>query len=197
MTEIRYLPLVGRQAEQYIDELASLRIDVFRDFPYLYDGDLAYEHNYLKRYFASEASFVVLSMDGKKVVGASTGIALKDENSELQDAFKHHGYKIDDFFYFGESVLLKPYRGKGIGKAFFRYREAHARALQLRYASFCRVVRPTDHPMQPKGYQPLDQFWLSQGFIPVPGLVAHFEWKDVGHSEQTKKAMAFWIKELR
>jgi hypothetical protein len=33
----------GSALQQYITELARLRIEVFRDFPYLYDGDYGYE----------------------------------------------------------------------------------------------------------------------------------------------------------
>ena len=33
----------GAALEQYIPDLARLRIEVFRDFPYLYDGDYDYE----------------------------------------------------------------------------------------------------------------------------------------------------------
>ena len=35
------------EIQAHVDELAALRIRVFRDFPYLYDGDLDYERAYL------------------------------------------------------------------------------------------------------------------------------------------------------
>ena len=41
---------VGRQVQPYIQELARLRIEIFRDFPYLYEGDLDYEAQYLQTY---------------------------------------------------------------------------------------------------------------------------------------------------
>lgn len=48
ITEVR-----GGEAERFVDGLASLRIRVFRDFPYLYEGDRQYERRYLRTYFAS------------------------------------------------------------------------------------------------------------------------------------------------
>jgi hypothetical protein len=44
--------LTGRDAAlvERVQDLAQLRITVFREFPYLYDGDLAYEQNYLRTY---------------------------------------------------------------------------------------------------------------------------------------------------
>ena len=36
------------------DDIASLRLKVFKDFPYLYDGNIEYEHKYLERYSLSK-----------------------------------------------------------------------------------------------------------------------------------------------
>lgn len=38
----------GAALIEHISDLASLRIEVFRDFPYLYDGDFEYEKNIYK-----------------------------------------------------------------------------------------------------------------------------------------------------
>ena len=39
--------LTGNAVGEVLDDLARLRIAVFRDWPYLYDGDVAYERDYL------------------------------------------------------------------------------------------------------------------------------------------------------
>src|SRR5690606_23143734 len=67
-----------------LGEVARLRIEVFRDFPYLYDGDLGYEEEYLRTYVQSPRSVIVLARDGDRIVGASTAIPLADESEELQ-----------------------------------------------------------------------------------------------------------------
>ena len=79
--------LSGPALNQYIDELAQLRMQVFRDFPYLYDGDLAYEARYLKTYIEAPDSVIVLAFDGDKVVGASTGVPLRHEMDEVKQPF--------------------------------------------------------------------------------------------------------------
>ena len=38
----------GPELEPFIDGLGRLRIAVFREYPYLYDGSLDYEREYLK-----------------------------------------------------------------------------------------------------------------------------------------------------
>ena len=71
----------GSDLARYIPELAQLRIRVFRDFPYLYEGDLDYERRYLETYTRSPGSVIVLVFDGNDIVGASTGLPLSDETT--------------------------------------------------------------------------------------------------------------------
>lgn len=189
--------LSGPTLDQYIDELAQLRMRVFRDFPYLYDGDLAYEARYLKTYIEAPDSVIVLAFDGDTVVGASTGVPLRHEMDEVKQPFIKAGYNIDEIFYCGESVLLSEYRGQGAGVAFFDHREAHANSLTgMKYACFCGVQRPDDHPARPDDYQPLDQFWRNRGYEKRPELATHFSWKEVGEQEESLKPMTFWMKAL-
>ena len=189
--------LSGQALNQYIDELAQLRMQVFRDFPYLYDGDLAYEARYLKTYIEAPDSVIVLAFDGDKVVGASTGVPLRHEMDEVKQPFLDAGLNIDEIFYCGESVLLSEYRGQGAGVAFFNHREAHAESLEgMKYSCFCAVQRPDNHPARPADYQPLDQFWRNRGYKKRSELATHFSWKEVSESEESLKPMTFWMKPL-
>lgn len=189
--------LSGEALAGYIPELARLRIQVFRDFPYLYDGDFEYEAQYLKTYIASPDSVIVLAFEGDKVVGASTGIPLKYETDEVKAPFLAAGLDIDSIFYFGESVLISDYRGRGAGVAFFEHREAHARELGgFAYSCFCGVQRPEDHPRRPVGYKPLDNFWRKRGYEKQPELTTTFSWKDLDETEASSKPMTFWMKTL-
>lgn len=188
--------LVGSAIAGHIDDLARLRIAVFRDWPYLYDGDAAYEREYLSGFARCPEALVVLARDGNTVVGASTGMPLTAESDYIRAPFEAAGIDPAPIFYFSESVLLAPYRGSGTGVAFFEAREAYARQ-RHDWAYFCGVVRPADHPARPAGFVPLDAFWTKRGYAPVPGLTATFSWKDIGDSEETEKPMAFWRKRLR
>lgn len=196
--ELRIEPMTGGAVERYIPELARLRIEVFRDFPYLYDGDLEYESRYLKTYVDSPASVVVLVFDEDQVVGASTALPMAHECDEFKRPFAAHGYDPRDIFYFGESVLRRAYRGRGLGVRFFEERERHARAVgDFGFATFCAVQRPPDHPRRPPDYRPLDQFWRKRGFECHPELVTEYAWKDLDEDDETPKAMVFWLKALR
>ncbi len=187
---------LGNNAEPFISDLARLRMTVFRDYPYLYEGDLDYEKDYLQAFVDSAESFMVIVFDDTKVVGVSTAMPLLQEHTEFKQPFVNQHYKLEEIFYFGESLLLPNYRGQGLGLKFFEERENHARQKAYKLAAFCAVERPENHPKKPQNYQPLDAFWRKRGFERHADLRTNYSWKDVGDTEQTAKAMVFWIKQL-
>jgi GNAT superfamily N-acetyltransferase len=198
MSGIRLELLTGVRLRDRLADLARLRITVFRAFPYLYAGSPAYEEKYLATYAAAEGSVIVGAFDGERLVGAATGLPLAHEPPNLTDPFARHGFKVDRVGYFGESVLLPDYRGRGIGVRFFEEREAHAKALgRFDVAAFCGVVRPADHARRPADYQPLDAFWRHRGYAPVEGLVGKISWQDLDEDQESEKPMQFWTKRLR
>ena len=187
--------LTGAALESALGDVARLRIAVFRSWPYLYDGDLEYERNYLAAY-QSPGAVVVAAFDGNRIVGASTGAPMTDHAGDFAAAFSDRPEPLSEIFYCAESVLLPEYRGHGLGHAFFDAREKHARNLGARYTAFCSVSRPADHPARPADYRALDGFWRKRGYEPLPGVVAHFSWKDVGDELQSEKPLQFWMRRL-
>jgi GNAT superfamily N-acetyltransferase len=186
------------ELKKYIPDLASLRIRVFRDFPYLYDGTIEYEEKYLKTYTDCAESVVVLVLDGGIVVGATTGLPMDAETPEFQKPFVENGYDPSKIFYCAESVLLPEYRGRGIYPKFFAERESHARSLsRFDTVAFCCVQRPENHPLRPADYVPLDRIWTKFGYVKHPELHTTYRWKDVGETEETEKPMVFWLKSLK
>ncbi|MCA2013058.1 GNAT family N-acetyltransferase [Cereibacter sphaeroides] len=188
--------LSGPALEAALDRVAELRIRVFRDWPYLYDGDLAYERRYMEPYRDNPRAVVAGAFDGETLVGAATGMPMEDHADDFARAFAPTGINLSEIFYCAESVLLPDYRGRGVGHRFFDIREGKAAELGRRYVTFCGVQRPVDHPARPANYRPLDGFWRARGYEPLPGVVAEFRWKDLGQTEETAKPLQFWIKEL-
>lgn len=193
---IRVEPLTGPALDAALDDAARLRIEVFRAFPYLYDGDMDYERRYVASYRESAGAILVGAFDGARLVGAATGTPMTDHAEAFSAAFAATGVPLDQVFYCAESVLLPQYRGQGIGHRFFDLREAHARALGFTHAAFCAVIRPADHPARPADYSPLDPFWHARGYRPLPGVIAEFSWKDVGDPAETRKPLQFWMRRL-
>lgn len=186
----------GADIAAIVPSVARLRVAVFRAWPYLYDGDLAYEERYLRTYVASPSAAVFVAYDDAAAVGASTCMRLSEETANITAPFACAGADLGRVCYFGESVLLPQYRGAGVGVRFFVLREAHAAALGCTMAAFCAVQRPEDHPARPADYVPLDEFWRRRGYTRRPELVCDIAWKDIGEAEETSKRLVFWTKAL-
>lgn len=187
----------GKDVERFKNDLARLRIEIFRDFPYLYDGNFAYEEEYLDTFAKARDNVLVLAFDHDKIVGVSTGLPMDEETEDIKKPWRDAGYDPADIFYLGESVLKHAYRGQGIGLRFFEEREKHARQLnRFKLITFCRVVRPDDHPLKPEHYKPLDAFWKKRGYEPADNIVGYFPWKDIDGEEETFKPLHYWYKTL-
>lgn len=188
-------PVTGEAIRQYIDDLAHLRIEVFREFPYLYDGDLDYEQRYLETYINSPRAVVVLAKADDQIVGASTALPLADETTAFRKPFEEQGWDIARIFYFAESVIKKDYRGGGTGAKFFASREAHAKLVgDFNVFCFAAVDRPADHPRRPASYRTLDAFWQRLGYVKHPELKMTLSWKDLDNEVETPKTLTFWVK---
>lgn len=186
------------QIPEIIEDLARLRIAVFREWPYLYDcSDGDYERAYLARYLQCESAAVIVARDDGVVVGASTCLGLADESAEILTPFEAAGLDVRHFFYFGESVLLPAWRGHGLGVAFFAAREQVARSAGAAFAVFCAVRREEAHPARPADARSLQGFWGRRGFTALQGLTCRMSWKEPGTLEDVPHDMDFWIKPLR
>jgi GNAT superfamily N-acetyltransferase len=194
---LTYKTFKGKEIESVILDLAQLRIIVFKDYPYLYEGTISHEQEYLSTYINSENSLLFSVWDNEKMVGATTCIPLIDETADVQEPFIKAGMNIESIFYFGESILLSEYRGLGIGNRFFEERENHARSFGVfETTCFCSVVRPDNHPMKPTNYQPHDIFWTKRGYKKDEDLQSQFDWLDINESQSTVKPMVYWVKNI-
>lgn len=193
--ELAFIPLRGAELEPFRAELGDLRISVFREFPYLYDGDADYERSYLRVYANSPRSLVVLVRHQSRLVGATTCIPMSDETPEFQQPFLDAGRQVDHILYFGESIVLPEFRGTGIGHRFFQLREQHAHDLgNITLMAFCAIDRPPDHPRRPHGYRTLHAFWNRMGFQRQDTLQCQLSWKEIDEAEATQKTLTFWTK---
>lgn len=185
----------GQSLLPWLSDAARLRIEVFRDYPYLYDGDMEYELSYLRHYSESAQSVFVLALDNEQVVGVSTAIPLLQADEAFGAPFREHQMDPEKVFYFGESVLSAAWRGKGIGHSFFNEREKFARSLGYTITAFCAVDRAPDHPARPADYRPLDDFWRVRGYTRRPGLVVQFPWKEIGTESDQLNSLTFWTRD--
>lgn len=196
--KVSFKKALGSEIKDWIEPLSHLRIEVFREFPYLYDGNLDYEQEYLATYSKASSSCIFLAFVDEELVGASTCVGMSEENEDFKKPFLENEYDLNRIFYFGESLIKKEYRGNKIGHEFFKMREEHAAQIlpDLKYTCFCAVKRSYNHPLKPSNYKPLDLFWNRMGYSKNENLVASFEWKDIDKDEEDLKKMVFWLKKV-
>ncbi|MBU6267015.1 MAG: GNAT family N-acetyltransferase [Sphingomonadales bacterium] len=186
--------LTGSEIAAALDAIAGLRIAVFADYPYLYDGSRDYEARYLAEYVEAPDAVLIAAFADGRMVGAATAAPMAHQKPEFRAPFEARGVDTGRLFYFGESVLLPEYRGKGIGHAFFDQREAHALERGANATCFAAVVREDDHPARPADYMPLDRFWTGRGYAVIPGLLTELDWKEHGEAGESAKRMQYWLR---
>lgn len=176
--------------------LATLRMTVFRGWPYLYDGSLDYEAGYLAEFLGAEDAIVIVARVGDIPVGMATASPMTTQAEVIKAPFLAAGVDIGTIHYFGESVLLPQFRGQGIGHRFFDEREAAAKAAGADCAAFCAVVREEDDPRRPADARDLGDFWRKRGYRVAPRYDARLAWKEVGQAQESDHPMRFWLRKL-
>lgn len=192
MIEVR--ALIGHEITTHLNDVAALRIAVFHDWPYLYDGTLAFERQYVATYQNHPGALLVGAFDHGNLVGASTSTPMEDQGAEFAAPFKSLNIAPEMVLWGPESVLLPAYRGQGIGHRFFDLREAHARAFGRSHVAFASVIRNLDHPKRPEHARTNDAFWTRRGYAPLSSVGAAFSWRDVGDTDETQKQLQFWLR---
>lgn len=186
----------GAAIEPHVEHLARLRIEVFAEYPYLYAGNRRYEEKYLRSYVECAEARVILAFDADECVGASTVMPLRFAEEAVRAPFVGAGYRLESIDYFGESVVRRSYRGRGLGVRFFEEREKHALEHGLELCVFCAVDRDAADPRRPSDYRGNDAFWSKRGYRRASELRSAFSWPDLGEERSTEKSMTYYVKTL-
>jgi GNAT superfamily N-acetyltransferase len=194
--DIEVKSLTGAALEASLDAVAALRITIFRDWPYLYDGSYDYEHAYLQTYRNNPGALLVGAFHEGRLIGASTSTLMEDHSEAFSTPFRSLGLPLTQILYGAESVLLPDYRGIGLGHRFIDIREAHAGKMGRKYVAFCSVQRPETHPLRPDQPRTNDAFWLGRGYTTIPGVTAEFSWRDLGDTTESTKSLQFWMRAI-
>lgn len=184
----------GGEARSHWQQIAQLRIDMFKEFPYLYEGSLDYEMDYLETYFKSPNSVILLVFDQDNLVGFSNAIPLTEEMKEIQEPFLQKGIDIRDYLYVGEFMIQPSYRGRGLLRKFIEHHEALAVRHGCNNIVFMTVNRSVNHPCRPKDYASPDPIWEHFGYRRIQGMDITMIWKQVDTHKDEVNKLAIWQK---
>jgi ribosomal protein S18 acetylase RimI-like enzyme len=183
----------GQAIAGLVEELGQFRITIFREYPYLYDGSMEYERQYLARYATSPNAVVALERDGLGFVAVATGIALCEETSCYIQPFCSDP---EHYFYIGEIMVRTDCRGQGRGTRLLQAMMEEGRRQGFPRACLYTVRRDPGHPARPADYRSPDGLWVRMGFTKVPGCEIPCSWKEIGEEVETEKPMDVWVADL-
>lgn len=193
---------LGVDVLRFIDVVSKMRIEIFREFPYLYEGNLNYEMDYMVGYARHpEATLAVATTPAGEIVGVSTGIPLASDSpivKEVKEAFDRRGIISGQYYYFGEVLVLPQYRGRHLVSRMYKAQEDFAASKGYQYASILTVIRDGDHPLKPRDYHSHDNMWQHLGFF-RNNLNISFHWPTIQPDARVvdeDNPMEFWVKNL-
>jgi GNAT superfamily N-acetyltransferase len=188
--------LTGTAIVGAVDDLATLRLEIFPEYPYLYQGRREDELAYLGSYAEAPDACVILACYGLTVIGAATGMPLVHEDAWMRDAFAGTTFPLNEVYYVGELLFRPDYRNCGLGRKLLDRLENHIRSLDgYRYLTCATVERPDDHPLRSRDYIPITRFLARTGFDRLLGVTTSFMWRETDGVTRDHP-MQFWSKEL-
>lgn len=197
MIQYTFDVLIGNDIIEGIDEIARLRIDIFAEYPYLYDGCVSYEVESLSKFANIKQSFMVVMKDKGHIIGLLTGLPLAHEQPAVRRPFTNSMYPLNSTFYFSEVLMYPAYRGNGFASKLFKLAEQYVSQLcTYMYIALANVVREANHLKRPSAYRPLDGMWQHFGYKPLANHICIMDWQEHGDDHETAKPLMFWIKSL-
>lgn len=187
--------LKGSEVIPYLSKLAELRLSFFRNYPYLYEGNLRDEEEYLTMYARSENSVFGVVKEGEEIVGLVTGLPLL----ECHEAHKNPWIQHEDpnVFYLGEIVLSERYQTTDLQEKLYRQFENVVKAIGMHDAIVvCEIERKEEDLKKTENELSSEVLWNGRGFIRHPEISGYFSWKEIGDLEESDHLMVYWKKPL-
>lgn len=194
--------LLGLQLLSIINTISDWRIKEFKEYPYLYEGNLEYEKDYSNAYVKTDKSSAAVAYDNDTVVGFLTGIPLIEDKETFPDTereFVKYGFDPKTFYYFGEIIVDPQYRHKGIASKLFTILENKV-SQELGYKNVCFITieHPENHPLKPTDYQDSSVIWQHLGYEKkdIKVSIVYPTIQPDGSVQNKENVMVYWVKKL-
>src|ERR1700722_10140808 len=167
----------GATLTELIPFIAHQRLTVFKEYPYLYQGNFDGEYTYLSWFAQLPYSAVAVAYDGENPIGFLTGTACTDFERHFQGSmtlFQNAGLNPESYYYFSEVIVLPMYRNKSICRRLLEVLEQYA--CQQGFSAGCLTCEHHKyHPLKPIDYRELDPLFGKLGYKKTE-LTLLFDW---------------------
>jgi GNAT superfamily N-acetyltransferase len=187
--------LHGQEIAPCVKEIVQFVNKIYRNYPYLYNGDDAGYEAYLESFPNLDDVTVCLAFAGAEVVGIAVGLPMP-ERDVYQETLLEHGYDLKELFYLGEFGLKPEYQGQGIELTMYQNIEHAANKKgQFKKICFWEIEGPLGQATP--SYFPRDDFWKQLGFIRHPELNFQIFWTNIGDTSESAHKAVYWMKNLK
>jgi len=163
----------------FLPFIAQLRINIFRDYPYLYEGNLKEEMDDLEHCSQLIDNALAIAFHQDTPVGFLYGIPLIEFSSHFEnpviDLFKEKELTPETCYYFADIIILPEHRGNNLSKKLFNALETYAQERGYHSASFITESHES-HPLKPLNYKQLEPLWYSLQYKKT-GLTSYGSWQ--------------------
>jgi GNAT superfamily N-acetyltransferase len=193
--------LTGSAQKALIPFIAAQRIKQYQDYPYLYDGNMQEETDYVAWCLEQPSSALAVAYIDDAPIGFASGISLVDFDDHMKgsiQAFTHANFNPHNYYYLADIMVVPAYQGNKISSLLLQAIENHAR--NNAYKNICCITENHDtHPFKPIDYVSVVEVLLSRFSYVPSSITLSFEWltrQADGSSAQQTHILQYWIKSL-
>ncbi len=192
--------LTGKDLESILPFVAQQRIELFREYPYLYEGNLTEEMNYLEWFAKLPHTAMAVAYHDKQPVGFVSGTSFKDFDTHFKgscDVFLKADLKPEEYYYITEGIVVPEHRGNALALKLSALIEGYAK--KIGFTKGCFVDESHDkHPLKPANYYSLETAFKKAGYIKSP-LSIKFNWvtrQVAGQARDQEHELYYWMKNI-
>lgn len=200
-----YIPLIARndvrieifrgcEIAPYTQQIVELCNAIYREPPYLYNGEDEEYTAYIESYSQSNDAIICLAFDNEKAVGLAIATPMLKTRDLYKKTLLEHGYELDSLFYLGEFGLNSNYHNCGIEEAIYYKIENLVRKADA-YSMIC-LWEIED--LYQKNFEdtPGHDFWNKLGFLRHREVNFEISWTNIGDSKESTHLAVYSIKIL-
>jgi GNAT superfamily N-acetyltransferase len=181
--------------------VAQTRVNIFKTYPYLYDGNITEEMDNLQKYAQHDNSALAIAYYNDIPVGFLCGsdlvhYSIHFENS-VADLFENAGLDAKNYYYCADIIILPEHRGNRLAPKLFDAFEEYAQ--QKGYNACCFITEHHEnHPLKPCDHKSLVPLWSSLDYQKST-LITYASWQtyqEDGSTQLEQHPLIFWLKTL-